>query len=123
MSDEKKRRYGPEPMSPDQVRDRRLSVYVTGPEHDEIVRRADLVGMRPTGYMRAAALDRLPPTIPALNRAAWVELSRAASNLYLIARAAHGPEAVQALEARAVLDEFRAALIGAQPSGGEDDES
>ena len=32
-------------------------------------------------WMRMAALDQLPPTVPSLNRDAWLELSRLAANL------------------------------------------
>ena len=37
-------------------------------------------------YLRAAALHRLPPTIPAANREQWAELARTAANLNQIAR-------------------------------------
>ncbi|MBJ3115112.1 MobC family plasmid mobilization relaxosome protein [Salmonella enterica subsp. enterica serovar Typhimurium] len=41
-------------------------------------------------YLRAAALHRLPPTIPAANREQWAELARTAANLNQIARKING---------------------------------
>ena len=114
MFDEKKRRYGPAPLPPEQVRGQRVSVYLSDAERELLTDRAQEVGLRLPVYIRDAALDRLPPMIPALNREAWVSLSRAAGNLNQIARAVRGGEAAQASEVRTALDEFRAALIGVQ---------
>ena len=110
----KKRRYGPSPLLPEKVRGRRVSVYLSDAERELLTGRAAQIGLRLPAYIRDAALDRLPPMIPALNREAWVALSRAAGNLNQIARAVRGGGAAQAPEVRAALNEFRGALIGAQ---------
>ena len=120
MSDEKKRRYGPAPLPPEKVRGRRVSVYLSDAERELLTDRAQEVGLRLPVYIRDAALDRLPPMIPALNQEAWVSLSRAAGNLNQIARAVRGGEAAQASEVRAALNEFRAALIGGQKRPGQE---
>ena len=77
------------------------------------------VRMQRGEYLRCAALHRLPPTIPALNREAWVTLARASSNLNQIsrrqaesARGAPGP-VPSAEEIAHELAEFRRALISA----------
>lgn len=43
-------------------------------------------GMARGEYLRCATFDTIPPTIPEVNKAAWVELSRSASNLNQIAK-------------------------------------
>ncbi|MGB9620460.1 MAG: plasmid mobilization relaxosome protein MobC, partial [Armatimonadota bacterium] len=48
--------------------------------------RRSVVRMRRGEYLRTAALSQLPPSIPAINREAWVELSRFGANLNQIAR-------------------------------------
>lgn len=63
-------------------------------------------------YMRFAFFSSLPPSIPELNRDAWVELSRAASNLNQLAKYVNeggdlDPEII--LEC---LADFRSTLIG-----------
>ena len=60
-----------------------------------------------------AALDRLPPMIPAVNQQAWVALSRSASNLNQIAKKLNEGDQADFEEVREVLAAFRAALIGA----------
>ena len=66
---------------------------------------------------RAAALDRLPPQpAPEVNRAAWLELSRSASNLNQLAHHLNsigGAESADVPQIMAELARFRAALIGA----------
>ena len=67
-------------------------------------------------YMRTRALgERMPQDsiAPALNRQAWVELSRSASNLNQIAKRMNMKMAVTVNEIAHELSEFRAALIGA----------
>jgi hypothetical protein len=69
-------------------------------------------------WLRRAAFGHAPRTIPALNREAWIELSRAAANLNQLARNSHTFTDVNVIEA---LKFFRAALIGASLEA--DDES
>jgi hypothetical protein len=68
-------------------------------------------------WLRMAALDKLPPTVPAINAQAWAELARAAANLNQIARALNAGEKVERGGIRDQLNQFRAALIGADLEG------
>lgn len=69
-------------------------------------------------WLRRAAFGHAPKTIPALNREAWIVLSRAAANLNQLARNSHTFTDVSVIEE---LKLFRAALIGASLEA--DDES
>lgn len=64
-------------------------------------------------YMRLAFFDALPPIIPELNREAWAELARAASNLNQLAKAYNEGDALDPDNLREHLAAFRDALIGA----------
>ncbi len=105
---------GPEPKPENELRTVRLSVFMTEAEADEIERRAKLVGMRTPAYLREAGLDRLPPTVPELNREAWTQLARAASNLNQIARNLNRDGHPVFDEIRDSIVKFRASLISAQ---------
>jgi hypothetical protein len=77
------------------------------------------VQMQRGEYLRTAALHRLPPTVPALNREAWAELARLAANInqYQLAINEHRatgypPEALN--ELRTLLQYFRRNLLGLQ---------
>lgn len=51
----------------------------------ELDRLSTSVGLRRGEYLRLTAFQSLPPTIPELNKGAWLELSKAASNLNQVA--------------------------------------
>ena len=77
-------------------------------------------------WLRCALLDRLPPIIPELNKQAWLQLSRAASNLNQVAahmnafQPAARFEIVQNIdEIRKILAGFRNALLGHFDEGSE----
>jgi hypothetical protein len=63
-------------------------------------------------FLRMAALDQLPKVVPELNKDAWIELSRAASNLNQVAHKLNLDEYVDADEIRRVFAEFRQKIIG-----------
>ena len=110
----KNRKHGPDPLPPDQLRSKRLSVYVTEDEFSELTRRAKLVSMRTPAYLRECALERLPPTVPELNQKAWLELSKSAANLNQIAKALnHGKPVGMGFILDAV-NKFRCNLIKAE---------
>lgn len=44
------------------------------------------VGLRRGEFLRVAALESVPPTIPELNKHAWIKLSKSAANLNQLAR-------------------------------------
>lgn len=122
MSEKKKR--GPAPMHPSELRTVRVNVYLHPDEAAELDRRRAQAGLQRGPYMRMAALDKLPRQIPELNRQAWSELSRVGSNLNQLAREFNQGNPPLFDEVEAALSELRAALIGAQiQHGGDDNES
>lgn len=77
---------GGAPALPDeQRRVHTVSTRFNKAELHELDRLSTSVGLRRGEYLRLAAFQSLPPTIPELNKAAWLELSKAASNLNQIA--------------------------------------
>ncbi len=86
-----KRRRGPAPKPLSEKRRHRVSVYLNDAELAALITQVfpgedvdgEVQGVRQElgRYMRDATFDRLPPTIPAINREAWIELSRLAGNL------------------------------------------
>lgn len=129
----KKRRHGPTPRPVEELRTERLSVYFTLAEYVDLAELAgatDLTGQTRTRrigrYVRDQALHRTPPTVPEINRQAWLELARSASNLsqaVVFARREENQKSIYWLKQR--LAEFRSALIGTDltPQEEEEDES
>lgn len=81
----RRRRRGPTPLDVGVKRLHTVSVRLNKDELAHLDQIRASVGMQRGEYMRTAALHRLPPTIPALNREAWAGLSRSAANLNQIA--------------------------------------
>ena len=111
-------RRGPDPLPADELRTFTVSVRLNTAELAQLDAQRGPVRMQRGEYLRCAALHRLPPTIPEINRLAWVDLSRASSNLNQISRrqaesdlGAPGP-APSAGEVAHELADFRRALIG-----------
>lgn len=87
----KKPRRGPQPIPLAEKRRHRISVYLNDAELSALVAQvfpgeevdAQAQGLRQAlgRHMRDATFDRLPPQIPAINREAWLELSRLGGNL------------------------------------------
>lgn len=71
-------------------------------------------------WLRMAALDHLPPTIPGLNQKAWIELARAASNLNQIAANLNRDDLVDVQVIQNELVAFRNKLLGANVFDGSD---
>lgn len=111
INQDRSKRRGPEPLS-----DPRNHCVSTRLNDSELTQLDSQRGSMARGeYLRCAALDELPPTIPEINREAWAELSRAASNLNQIAKAYNIDTRHSDWESvTKTLKEFRAALIGAQ---------
>lgn len=110
------RRRGPPPFKTEQLRGQRLSVFMTPAERSEIEKRAAAIHLRPAAYLREAALSRLPPVIPELNKTAWVELSRIGGNLNQIAHQLNAGDSLPIAEIQQALGELRRALIGVKLS-------
>jgi len=71
-------------LSPETLRTHTLSVRVNAAEYAALTARRDAVGMREMGaYLRTAVLAQRPPqaVVPVVNRQAWQDLARTASNL------------------------------------------
>lgn len=111
MADRSARR-GPTPLPADQRREHCVSVRLNAAELATLDARRG--AFQRGEWLRMAALDKLPPTVPALNSEAWVELARAAGNLNQIARALNTGEQIEKGGLRDQLNQFRAALIGAK---------
>lgn len=112
---EKSARRGPAPLPAGDKREHCVSVRLNAAE----LAKLDVTrGKFQRGeWLRMAALDKLPPVIPAINTEAWSELARAAANLNQIAKALNAGDKVERGGLRDQLAQFRAALIGAQLQG------
>ena len=123
----KRRRYGPLPIPAVERRTHTVSVRLNVAELARLDSLRDTVQMQRGEYLRAAALHRLPPTIPVINREAWAKLARSAANLNQIARHLNEVGASGFVnEVRAAVDMFRGDLLGVKfdtKVGGEEDES
>jgi len=82
----KRRRYGPAPLDAAVKRTHSVSSRFNTAELTRLDTQRAAIQMQRGEYLRTAALQNLPPTIPELNREAWIELSRTSSNLNQIAR-------------------------------------
>ncbi len=133
-----KRRRGPPPLPLAERRRHRVSVYLNDAELAALlgwvfpcqqVDAAALGVRRELGrYMRDATFERLPPQIPAINREAWMELSRLAGNFnrYVVAIEqghAQGMPPALAAELREQVQTLRRELLGVRDQELPDDEA
>lgn len=110
MTDQRRRRTGPDPLPTAERRGHCVSVRLNAAELQQL---DDIRGPFQRGeWLRMAALDRLPPTVPEINREAWTDLARAAGNLNQITRHLNEGGTADAEAIRAELAAFRAMLIG-----------
>lgn len=77
-------RYTPLPAS--ELRTRSVNARLNDAEWQQLEERRALVKMQRGEYLRAAAFAQLPPTIPAINLDAYLELTRIGTNLNQIAK-------------------------------------
>lgn len=106
----KKSKRGRKPVADAELRKHPVTCRLTDAENEKVDNLRG--GMTRGEWLRTAALGKPPATIPAINQTAWLELSRAASNLNQLARQGHS-EAVEATEELAI---FRMLLINASAS-------
>jgi hypothetical protein len=119
VDEKKRRRRGTKiPLKADEKRTHTVSVRLNREELAMLDERRAHVVMQRGEYLRAAGLhQRLPASIPEINREAWASLSRSAANLNQIARKINlaDPKSVPSLEdVRETLADFRLRLIGAK---------
>lgn len=120
VSTEKKRsRRGPVPLSPEEKRNHTVSVRLNPAELEWLDAGRAINGMQRGEYLRVAALGKLPPVVPQVNREAWVKLARAAANLNQIAHRFNVGDDPHYHDVVDALFEFRCSLIGA--NGGSDE--
>jgi mobilization protein NikA len=84
VDEEKRRRYGPAPLSDDEKRNVSVSSRLNKAEATQLDRLRSTTGMQRGEYLRCAALHLLPPpprTVPAINDQAYRELGKLAGNL------------------------------------------
>ncbi len=107
MNVERKRRHGPLPGN--DPRQHCVSVRLNKVELKKLdIQRGTLARGE---YLRCAALDKLPPSIPAINQTAWVKLASAAGNLNQIAKHLNGVGDIDIENIREELAVFRLCLI------------
>lgn len=112
LDETKRRRRGPAPLDAADKRRHSVSVRLNDAELARLDALREPVRMQRGEYLRAAALHRLSPSIPAVNRQAWAELARTAANLNQLAHRLNAGDALPLAEVRAALDAFRRDLIG-----------
>lgn len=107
---DRRHRRGPKPKPAAELRTHCVSVRLSAAELEQLdAKRGPL---QRGEWLRVAALDRLPPIIPELNRQTYSELARSAANLNQLAFRANSGEMPELGELRAALKQFRDALIG-----------
>ncbi|MEF3194263.1 MAG: mobilization protein [Halothiobacillaceae bacterium] len=120
IDESRRRRRGPAPLAAADKRVHTVAVRLTAAELAQLDHRRAMVSMQRGEYLRAAALHRLPPVVPELNREAWAALARAAASLNQIAHRLNAGDAIPLAEVRAMLDAFRRELIGVKHDAEED---
>lgn len=115
----KRRRTGPAPRDPADLRTHTVSVRLNPAELAQLDRDRAPVRMQRGEYLRAASWGKLPPTIPAINREAWASLARAVGNLNQFQAAinegrAAGYPAQTIEQLRDQVQQLRSELLGIQ---------
>lgn len=111
----RRRRRGPDLLPESQKRVHCVSVRVTFDELKQLDTQRAPVRMDRGEYLRAAALHKLPESIPPLNAAAWAELARSAANLNQLVHHLNsvGADLDEVPRIRAALADFRMKLLQA----------
>lgn len=109
---EQKNRRGPKKLPDDLKRDHCVSVRLNDAELSSLDEQRGHV--QRGEFLRSVWSGNAPVQIPELNRTAWTELSRAASNLNQIAKLLNMRVDVEPAQIAAELAAFRMALIGVQ---------
>jgi hypothetical protein len=108
-----------------ELRVHHVSVRVNDAELQQLDERRAPLCMQRGEFLRCAALHKLPPTIPPLNRQAWEALARGLGNLNQITHAVNLGQVdadlrPQAADLRQAFAGLRAALIGVNLFDAED---
>ena len=112
----KKTRYGRPQMLKDERRDFKFKIGFNVVEFKKIVERAESAGMSETELIRNLSLNQQIATTPAINKIAYAELSKLASNLNQLKIIAHQknelPPADFLAEIENKVQAMRAELLG-----------
>ena len=124
----KKRRHGPAPKKPEDMRTRQVNARLTEAEYKALIT-GKPAGVPVGVWLRTRALKRrLPRAIPEVNREAWADLARVSGNLNQYMRAINEGRAnqpavdVDLAELRRLVDALRRELIGLDGSEAADEE-
>ena len=110
VNESRRRRRGPKPLPVNEKREHCISVRVNNAELAIVDAQR---GPRQRGeWLRMAAIDRLPPSIPSINQQTYALLAKTAGNLATIANAMRGGAFVELGTLRKAVKEFRDTLIG-----------
>lgn len=108
-----KRQRGRTPLEQSDKRNHCVSVRLNQAELDLINSKRG--NMRLGEWLRCAAFDKLPPTVPEVNIKKWAELSTVSSNINQIAKHLNKNNSIDnslIIHIKKNLAEFRAALLG-----------
>lgn len=108
---QKRGRRGPPSLPASEKRTHTVSTRFNQDELHQLDILSASIGVRRGEYLRLACFDKLPPTIPELNKEVWLELSKAAGNLNQIAKKLHQESDFDVGEVEEMLSYFRHLLI------------
>lgn len=111
---QKKHKRGPKLLDPKDKRTHTVSVRMNEAELDNLDALRAPRKLQRGAYMRAAFLESLPPSVPELNKVAWLELSKSAANLNQIAKALNNGKPVGMGFILDAVNKFRCNLIKAE---------
>jgi hypothetical protein len=113
MADDRKSKRGPKPIDPIAKRSHCVSTRLNTAElHALDAQRGEF---QRGEWMRMAALDKLPPSIPEVNRLSYIELGRIGANLNQVARRLNTSKVIEIIEVKSLLDDLRLSLLDAKP--------
>lgn len=122
----RKRKYGPTPKLAADKRKNLIGIYLTDTELSDIAARAGThIPQHKTGgdtqsrrkiatYIRASAFGSLPPVVPKLNEAAWIELASVLSNLNQIAHKLNSGQQINDVDSHNIA-EIKTTIISLRP--------
>lgn len=112
MTDERKSKRGPKPLDVGEKRTHTVSVRLNPAELEMLDSKRG--PLQRGEWLRVAALDKLPHSIPPLNAQAYAALARSAANLNQLAHRVNAGEQPAISELAELLSEFRQQLLGAK---------
>ena len=111
LESKRSRRKGPEPLDPEEKRTHTVSVRLNKAELELLDSSRSGLQMLRGEYLRAASFYKLPPSIPEINREAWIALARSSANLNQITQRINKNDLPGVTELRQTLEDFRRSLL------------